>query len=99
METLQWSLRKFGYYAPECKVDGNYGGCTKQAVEDLQGVAGDMKEDGVAKPKTSGAIVARNTATCPSSTSSHSHTPHTHVPALPRQQDVRLPPILSPSMT
>ena len=49
---LQRYLRKFGYYAPECKVDGNYGDYTKQAVEDLQGAAGDLKVDGVAEPKT-----------------------------------------------
>ena len=34
------------YYAPERKVDGDYGDCTKQ-VED-QGAAGDLVVDGVA---------------------------------------------------
>ena len=58
-EALQLYLRKFGYYAPERKVDGDYGDYTKQAVEDLQGAAGDLKEDGVAGPKTRGAIIAK----------------------------------------
>ena len=56
MEALQRYLRKFGYYAPERKVDGSdtlddyYGDFTRHAVEDLQGTAGDLKADGVARP-------------------------------------------------
>merc|ERR1712013_902839 len=59
VEALQRYLRKFGYYAPERKLDGDYGDYTEQAVKDLQGAAGDLKVDGVAGPKTRSAIIAK----------------------------------------
>ena len=57
VEALQRYLQKYGYYAPERKVDGDYGDYTKQAVEDYQRAAG-LKVDGIAGPKTRQSIAA-----------------------------------------
>jgi len=56
---LQRYLQKFGYYAPERKVDGDYGEYTAQAVRDFQTATGDLEVDAVAGPKTRGAIVRK----------------------------------------
>merc|ERR1712129_429456 len=59
VEALQRFLRKFAYYAPERKIDGDYGDYKKQAVVDYQNATGDLKVDGIAGPKTRSAIVAK----------------------------------------
>ena len=58
VEALQKFLQKFGYYAPEMKIDGDYGDYTKQAVIDYQNATGNLEVDGIAGPLTRGAIVS-----------------------------------------
>eukprot|EP00486_Rosalina_sp_Unknown_P000183 CAMPEP_0201566396 /NCGR_PEP_ID=MMETSP0190_2-20130828/6141_1 /ASSEMBLY_ACC=CAM_ASM_000263 /TAXON_ID=37353 /ORGANISM="Rosalina sp." /LENGTH=758 /DNA_ID=CAMNT_0047985047 /DNA_START=92 /DNA_END=2368 /DNA_ORIENTATION=+ len=57
VEALQRYLQKFGYYAPEKKIDGDYGDYTRQAVSDYQKATGNLKIDGIAGPKTRESIV------------------------------------------